>query len=77
MFRLSKDRVKKWSNTIEGQRLKKLQARKIKNEQDEIQRKKIDIEEAKLQAQKRSQAIEEAKRLQYMQTDRVKGKKDI
>ena len=33
---------------------------------------KIDIEEAKHQAQKRKEAIERAKTLQYYQTDRVK-----
>lgn len=70
---LSENRVKSWSNTIEGQRLKKLAARKIREEQDELDRQKIDIEEAKLQAKKRKDAIQDAKRLQYMQTDRVKG----
>jgi hypothetical protein len=33
----------------------------------------IDIEEAKYQAQKRKEAIERAKTLQYYKTDRVKG----
>jgi len=73
LFELSQNRVKQWDNTIEGQRLKKLQARKIKMEQDEAERQIIDIEEAKLQAKNRKEAIESAKRLQYMQTDRVKG----
>jgi len=73
LMEISKNRVKQWDNTIEGQRLKKLQARKIRDEQDEIERQKIDIEEAKVQAKKRKEAIEGAKRLQYMQTDRVKG----
>ena len=36
------------------------------------ERKKVDIEEAKYQAQKRKEAIERAKTLQYYQTDRVK-----
>ena len=36
------------------------------------ERVKIDIEEAKHQAQKRKEAIERAKTLQYYQTDRVK-----
>jgi len=73
LHRLSKERVKKWANTIEGQRLKRLQSRKIKSEQDEIAKKKLDVEEAELQARKRKEAIKDAKRLQYMQTDRVKG----
>ena len=37
------------------------------------ERKKIDIEEAKIQAQKRKEAIERAKQQQYYETDRVKG----
>ena len=69
----SKELVKHWGNTIEGQRLKKLQAKKIREEQEEEERKKIDIEEAKLQAQKRKEAIEQAKQQLYYQTDRVKN----
>jgi len=69
----SKELVKHWENTIEGQRLKKLQARKLREEQEEEERKKIDIEEAKIQAQKRKEAIERAKQQQYYETDRVKG----
>lgn len=45
----SRELVKGWENTIEGQRLKKLQARNIREEQEEKERQKIDIEEAKLQ----------------------------
>ena len=73
LYNVSKNRVKRWDNTIEGQRLKKLQARKIREEQDEMERQKFDIEEVKVQATKRKEAIEGAKRLQYMQTDRIKG----
>ena len=59
----SKQLVKNWENTIEGQRLKKLQARNIREEHEEEERKKIDIEEAKLQAEKRKIAIEKAKQV--------------
>ncbi|XP_071491246.1 cilia- and flagella- associated protein 210-like [Diadema antillarum] len=69
----TKEIVKNWSNTIAGQRLKKLEARKIREEKEEAERVQIDIEEAKYQAQKRKEAIEKAKTLQYYQTDRVKG----
>ncbi|XP_057293051.1 cilia- and flagella- associated protein 210-like [Hydractinia symbiolongicarpus] len=69
----SKKLVKNWENTIEGQRLKKLQARKIREEQEELERQEIDIAEAKLQAEKRKEAIQRAKQLQYYDTDRVKG----
>ncbi|XP_072029416.1 cilia- and flagella- associated protein 210-like [Amphiura filiformis] len=69
----SKDLVKNWSNTIAGQRLKKLEARKIREAKEEEERVQIDIEEAKFQAARRKEAIEQAKTLQYYQTDRVKG----
>ncbi|XP_038057279.1 coiled-coil domain-containing protein 173-like [Patiria miniata] len=69
----SQDMVKNWSNTIAGQRLKKLEARAIREEKEEAERVQVDIEEAKYQAQCRKEAIEKAKTLQYYQTDRVKG----
>ncbi|XP_022099019.1 coiled-coil domain-containing protein 173-like [Acanthaster planci] len=69
----SQEMVKNWSNTIAGQRLKKLEARAIREEKEEAERVQIDIEEAKFQAQRRKEAIEKAKTLQYYQTDRVKG----
>lgn len=69
----SKDLVKNWSNTIAGQRLKKLEARKIREAKEEEEKIQIDIEEAKFQAARRKEAIEQAKTLQYYQTDRVKG----
>lgn len=73
LYKQSKDMVKNWSNTIAGQRLQKLEARKIREEKEEAERVQIDIEEAKFQAEKRKEAIEKAKTLQYYQTDRVKG----
>lgn len=65
--------VKHWSNTIVGQRQKKLEARKIREEKEEKERVKLDIEEAKIQARNRQEAIEKAKTRQYFQTDRVKS----
>uniref|UniRef100_A0A8C1PC57 Trichohyalin-plectin-homology domain-containing protein n=1 Tax=Cyprinus carpio TaxID=7962 RepID=A0A8C1PC57_CYPCA len=69
----SKELVKHWSNTIAGQRQKKLEAKKIREAIEEEERKQIDIEEEKYQAQIRKEAIEKAKTQQYYQTDRVKG----
>ncbi|CAH1789509.1 unnamed protein product [Owenia fusiformis] len=69
----SKDTVKNWGNTIAGQRQRKLEARKIREEKEEEERKQIDLEEATFQSQKRKEAIEKAKTQQYYQTDRVKG----
>lgn len=65
--------VKNWSNTIAGQRQRKLEARKIREAKEEEERVKVDIEEAKFQAKRRQEAIEKAKTLQYFQTDRVKS----
>lgn len=73
LHQLSKERVKNWSNTIVGQRQRKLEARKIREEKEEEERKAVDIEEAKYQAEKRKEAIEKAKTQQYYQTDRIKG----
>lgn len=64
--------VKHWENTIEGQRLKKLQARELREEKEEQERIKIDCDEMEFQAQCRKEAIERAKMLLYHQTDHVK-----
>ncbi|XP_066302151.1 cilia- and flagella- associated protein 210-like [Branchiostoma lanceolatum] len=69
----SKDVVKNWANTIAGQRQKRLEARKIREDHEEAERVQVDIEEAKYQAEQRRKAIEKAKTQQYYQTDRVKG----
>ncbi|KAM3861978.1 cilia- and flagella- associated protein 210 [Diretmus argenteus] len=69
----SKEVVKFWSNTIAGQRQKKLEAKRIREEIEEEQKKLMDIEEAKYREQKRKEAIRKAKAQQYYQTDRVKG----
>ncbi|KAH9520065.1 hypothetical protein Btru_059855 [Bulinus truncatus] len=71
--RKSKELIKNWANTIAGQRQRKLQARTIREEKEEAERREIDIEEAKIQAQMRREAIEKAKTQQYYQTDRVKN----
>ncbi|XP_076025999.1 cilia- and flagella- associated protein 210-like [Genypterus blacodes] len=69
----SKDMVKLWSNTLAGQRQKRLEAKKIREEIEEEERKQTDIEEAKYREQKRKEAIGRAKAQLYYQTDRVRG----
>ncbi|XP_044071942.1 coiled-coil domain-containing protein 173 [Siniperca chuatsi] len=69
----SKEVVKLWSNTIAGQRQKKLEAKQIREQIEEEKRKLTDKEEAKYQEQKRKEAIEKAKTQLYYQTDHVKG----
>lgn len=56
----------------QGQRLKKLQARELREEKEEQDRIKLDDEERDFQAQCRKDAIERAKTLLYHQTDHVK-----
>ena len=41
--------------------------------QTKERRRAVDLEEAKLQAEKRRQAIQRARQLQYQQTDRIKS----
>ncbi|XP_015214435.1 cilia- and flagella- associated protein 210 [Lepisosteus oculatus] len=68
----SKEVVKNWSNTIAGQRQKKIEAKKLREEIEEEEKRQIDLEEAQYQAERRKEAIEKAKSQQYYQTDRVK-----
>lgn len=69
---MSKNMVKHWTNTIAGQRQKKLEARKHRENKEEEDRKAIDVEEALYQSKKRQTAIQNAKMLQYFEVDRVK-----
>uniref|UniRef100_A0A8C9TYD0 Cilia and flagella associated protein 210 n=1 Tax=Scleropages formosus TaxID=113540 RepID=A0A8C9TYD0_SCLFO len=69
----SKEVVKLWSNTITGQRQKKLEAKQIREENKEKERILIDIEEAKYQQRKRKEAIDKAKTQLLYHTDRVRG----
>ncbi|KAM9851246.1 cilia- and flagella- associated protein 210 [Aulostomus maculatus] len=69
----SKDVVKQWSNTIAGQRQKKLEAKKIREQVEEERRKLTDLEEKKYKEEKRRDVIEKAKTQLYYQIDRVKG----
>ncbi|XP_073401926.1 cilia- and flagella- associated protein 210 [Dendrobates tinctorius] len=68
----SKELVKNWTNTISGSRREKLQAKKLREEKEEEEKKRIDVEEAQYQAEKRRQAIEDARVKQYNQSDKVK-----
>ena len=61
-----------WTNTIAGARARKLQAKKLRDERDEEERRLLDIEEEKYQAERRKEILDEAKKLQYWKTDRVK-----
>ena len=53
--------------------MKRLAARKIKEDKEEEERLQIDEEEAQFQAIQRKEAIDRAKTLLYYNTDRVKN----
>ena len=57
---------------LQGQRLKKLQARKLREEKEEERNVEIDRQEMEFQEQCRKEAIQRARTLLYHQTDRVK-----
>nr|XP_033801165.1 coiled-coil domain-containing protein 173 isoform X1 [Geotrypetes seraphini] len=69
----SKEVVKNWTNTITGQRQKRLSFKKLREEREEKEKQNIDLEEAKYQAEKRREAIENAQLKQYYMTDRIKN----
>lgn len=58
--------------SFQGARERKLQMKKIREEQDEERRKVIDIEEEKIAAERRREQIEKAKQQQYYETDRIR-----
>ncbi|XP_065185367.1 cilia- and flagella- associated protein 210-like [Sycon ciliatum] len=64
--------VKTWDSTLEGQRLKRLERLKLKADREEANHKRLDLEEAQLQAEKRKEAIAKAREGLMQQTDRVK-----
>lgn len=57
----------------QGQRQKKLEAKKIRDEIEEEKRRQIDREEAEYQAQKQKEALQKARTQLYYQSDRVRG----
>ncbi|OQR93959.1 hypothetical protein ACHHYP_01998 [Achlya hypogyna] len=69
---LSQARTNKWPNTLEAMRRKKENWKKDKEEREEDERRKIDLEEARLQKEARTRQIERANRLLYEQTDKMK-----
>lgn len=70
---LSQERVKEWGNTIQGQRARSLRAFHQRKAKQEEEKTAVDLEEAKFQAQKRTEAIEKAKTQLYYQSDRIKA----
>ncbi|CAF5140269.1 unnamed protein product, partial [Rotaria sp. Silwood1] len=55
-----------------GARERKLELKKIRDQEEEERKKVLDLEEEKLAAERRREQIEKAKQLQYYETDRVR-----
>ncbi|CAF0867927.1 unnamed protein product [Rotaria sordida] len=64
--------TKHWPNTIAGARERKLEMKKIREQEEEERKKLLDIEEEKLAAERRREQIEKAKQLKYYETDRIR-----
>ncbi|XP_076026070.1 cilia- and flagella- associated protein 210-like [Genypterus blacodes] len=73
LHQLSKDMVKLWPDTIVAQRKKRLEAKTLREENEEEEKRLIDLEEANYQEQKRRELMERAKTQLSYQTDRVRG----
>ncbi|XP_074001858.1 cilia- and flagella- associated protein 210-like [Numenius arquata] len=69
----SKAAVKDWPNTIMGLAQRKLKAKKLREEREEEERKRLDLEEQQFQTAKREEAIDRAKTYLHYQTERLKG----
>mmetsp|Transcript_5023 Transcript_5023/g.5774 ORF Transcript_5023/g.5774 Transcript_5023/m.5774 type:complete len:184 (-) Transcript_5023:13-564(-) len=69
----SQARAKTWSNTLEGSRRKKAEEKRIKLEIEELERQKVDAEEAKIQLDQRKATIDRANKLLYEESDRMKS----
>lgn len=72
LYEKSRALTKNWNNTFEGSRKHKLQQKKIREEKLEEKRRQIDLEHAEYMAEQRKKVIEQAKLLQYHETDRIK-----
>ncbi|EAR95127.2 hypothetical protein TTHERM_00643530 (macronuclear) [Tetrahymena thermophila SB210] len=73
LYELSKQRVKNWPNTIQAIRKKKDETRFEKFKKDEEERRRVDEEEARYQANVKKEIIEKANKQIYEGNDRVKA----
>ncbi|KAM9036223.1 coiled-coil domain-containing protein 173 isoform X2 [Sarcophilus harrisii] len=68
----SQEMVKHWANTYSGMRKQKLRDKELREQEEENEKQRIDMEEELRKAEERKKAIERAKIQEYYQTDRVK-----
>jgi hypothetical protein len=73
LYEKSRKRMDNWGNTIEALRAKKYQDRLKKFEVKELERRKIDEEEARIAEAIRTSALEKAAKQIYDEQDRVKS----
>lgn len=66
-------RAKTWNNTLEGCRRKKAEEKKKKLEVEELERQRVDAEEAKIQLDKRKATLDKANKLLHNESDRIKS----
>ncbi len=57
---------------FQGARERKLEMKRLREEQEEERKKNLDLEEEKLAAERRREQIEKAKQLKYYETDRIR-----
>jgi len=69
----SQNRAKSWSNTLEGSRRKKAEEKKRRLEMEELERQRVDAEEAKIQLDQRKTTIDRANKLLHDESDRMKS----
>lgn len=70
---ISVARAKTWTNTLEGSRRKKAEEKRRTLELQEIERQRIDAEEAKIQLDQRKATIDRANKLLHDDSDRMKS----
>uniref|UniRef100_A0A7S1FKE6 Trichohyalin-plectin-homology domain-containing protein n=1 Tax=Noctiluca scintillans TaxID=2966 RepID=A0A7S1FKE6_NOCSC len=69
----SQARAATWTNTLEGSRRKKAEEKRKKIENEELERQRIDEDEARIQLEQRRSTIDRAKKLLHDETDRMKS----
>lgn len=73
MMEKSRQRIKNWPNTIENLRLKRIEDKYKKLEDEELERRRIDAEEDAFKQEKRQQALEAAAKKMHDAQDNVKA----
>jgi len=69
----SQARARSWSNTLEGSRRKKAEEKRARLEAEELDKQRIDAEEAKHQLEQRRATVERANKLLHDESDRMKS----